>query len=144
MANMIEIIKSVEFWKFVIPIMGGVIAWLANERQKRILDQYQRKETQYKELISTLGSFYAGAVSLEDQGKFLNELNRCWLYCPDHVIKKAYAFLETVHPDTSGTQAEKQEAMGALVLALRQDLLSRKYIKNTELKPSDFKHLRTI
>lgn len=141
---MIEIIKSVDFWKFVVPLLGGVIAWLANERQKRSLEQYQRKEAQYKELISTLNGFYMGVASVDAQGKFLSELNRCWLYCPDDVIQNAYKFLETVHPDTAGNQEEKQRAMGDFVLSLRKDLLSRKYAKSTSLQPNDFKHLRTI
>ena len=35
---MTEIFTSAEFWKFAIPLLGGVIAWLANEHQKRSLD----------------------------------------------------------------------------------------------------------
>ena len=141
---MADVLTSADFWKFVVPLLGGVIAWLANEHQKRKVEQYQRKEAQYKELVSALNAFYTGAASTDGQGKFLSELNRCWLYCPDAVIKKAYGFLETVHPETSGSQEQKQHAMGDLVLALRKDLLSGKYAKSTKLQAGDFKHLKTI
>jgi hypothetical protein len=37
---------------------------------------------------------------------------------------------------------EKEKAVGELILAIREDLISRKPLKKTLLKPEDFKHLK--
>ena len=109
---MTEIFTSAEFWKFAIPLLGGVIAWLANEHQKRSLEQYQKKEAQYQELLTSLKGFYIGVGSPQENANFLAQLNKCWLYCPDEVIKNAYAFLKTVHTDTQFTQEQKARGYG--------------------------------
>lgn len=137
---MIEILTSAEFWKFAIPLLGGVAAWFANEHQKRSLEQYQKKEAQYQELLGSLKGFYIGVGSPQENANFLVQLNKSWLYCPDDVIENAYTFLETVHTDTKSTQEQKQEAMGNLVASIRKDLLSRKYVKATKLSGKDFRH----
>lgn len=139
---MYEVLLSVEFWKFSAPLFGAVIAWFVNEWRKLASEQYQRKEESYKELIQCLKGFYIG---IENSNKlkieFLNQLNRCWLYCPDDVIKKGYAFLNTVHESNSSTDEVKEKAMGEFIVAIRKDLLSRKLVKSTKLNSSDFKHL---
>lgn len=139
---MCEVLSSVEFWKFSAPLFGAVIAWFVNEWRKLASEQYQRKEESYKELIQCLKGFYEGAPnSSELKIEFLNQLNRCWLYCPDDVIKKGYAFLDTVNGTNPSTDEIKKEAMGEFIVAIRKDLLSRKLVKSTNLQASDFKHL---
>jgi hypothetical protein len=114
--------------------LRAVFAWFANEWRKRIAEQYQRKEANYKELVRSLRGFYVGAPDAEARMlEFINQLNMAWLYCPDDVIKKGYAFLDTIRD--SQPDAKKEAAMGAFVLALRQDLLSRGLVKTTSLKP---------
>ena len=126
------------------PLLGAVTAWFANEWRKRIADQYQRKEANYKELIKSLRGFYVGAANAEAlKVEFLNQLNAAWLYCPDDVIKKGYTFLDTVHAKAIRTDSEKEAAMGEFVTALRNDLLSRKLVRTTSLEASNFKHLNT-
>lgn len=139
---MTQIFLSVDFWKFAVPLFGAILAWFANEWRKRLTDQYQRKEANYKELIKSLRGFYVGAANAQElKAEFLNQLNIAWLYCPDDVIKKGYAFLDTVHAKQIRTDAEKEAAMGAFVAAVRMDLLSRKLVQRTSLKAADFKHL---
>jgi hypothetical protein len=136
-----EILSSAEFWKFAIPLLGAVIAWFTNEWRKRVADQYQRKEDNYKELIRSLRGFYIGAANADElKLEFLNQLNISWLYCPDEVIQKGYAFLETVHARQVKSDEEKQLAFGAFVAAIREDLLSRKLVHTTRLSAKDFKH----
>ena len=36
-----EILSSIEFWKFTVPLFGAVIAWFTNESRKRLADEYQ-------------------------------------------------------------------------------------------------------
>lgn len=138
--GMYDIFTSVDFWKFSVPLFGAVVAWLVNEWRKRIWEQYQRKEEGYKELLRCLKGFYVGS-SAELKSEFLNQLNRCWLYCPDNVIKKGYAFLDTVHTSSLSSDQKKEKAMGDFVAAIRSDLLSRKLVRKTLLTGEDFKHL---
>ena len=72
---------------------------------------------------------------------FLDELNQCWLYCPDDVILKAYAFLDTVHTGAATDDATKESHCGDLVAAIRRDLLSRKVPAKTQLTSKHFRHL---
>ena len=137
---------SPSFLKIFIPLMGAVIAWFANEWQKRIWEEYQRKEAKYQALLKSLEGFYTSVEPTKAKQLkqiFLDNLNLCWLYCPDDVIKKAYAFLNSVHTNEKYPDAQKEKALGELVLAVRQDLLSRKVVRNTSLKADDFEILKS-
>jgi hypothetical protein len=137
---------TLDFLKFFLPLAGAAFAWFWNERSRRISDEYERKEQKYAVLIECLQGFYShvsgGQRGRELKAQFLSELNKCWLYCPDEVIGKAYAFLEKVHTDGQYPDEMKERAVGELILAIRIDLLSRKPVRKTKLSPSDFKHLR--
>ncbi|MBE0401507.1 MULTISPECIES: hypothetical protein [Halomonas] len=139
---MIEILSSVDFWKFSAPLFGAILAWFLNEWRKRIWEQYQRKEESYKELIRCLKGFYVGVPNSQElKSEFLNKLNKCWLYCPDEVILNGYAFLDTVHASNTQNHQTKEDAMGKFVASIRKDLLSRKLVRKTSLCSKDFKHL---
>jgi hypothetical protein len=148
-----EPIMSLEFWKFAIPLVGAIVAWILNERSKRAWEHYQRKETNYKELLRCLRGFYVDeeAAKLGKaeklKGDFLDQLNQCWLYCPDEVIKKGYAFLDTVHTNKVYPDSIKEKAMGDFVAAIREDLFSQTLprwtrLQQTNLTGDDFRHLR--
>jgi hypothetical protein len=47
-----------------------------------------------------------------------------------------------VHTGQKPPDAEKERAIGEFILAIRKDLLNRKPVRHTNLKPEDFKHLR--
>ncbi|MFC1692770.1 hypothetical protein ACFL1R_04640 [Candidatus Latescibacterota bacterium] len=137
------IFLSVEFWKFALPLFGAVIAWFVNEWRKRLWEQYQRKEASYKELVRCLRGFYSGTENADRlKGEFLDQLNQCWLYCPDEVIKKGYVFLDTVHTNKVHPDNVKEKAMGKFVAAIREDLLSRELVRCTKLTGDDFRHLK--
>ena len=138
-----EILSSPEFWKFALPLSGAVGAWFINEWRKRLADQYQRKEANYQELLRALRGFYVGAENSADlKAQFLTQLNMSWLYCPDDVIRKGYAFLTTVHTSKVHTDEQKEKALGEFVAAIRNDLLSRKLVGRSSLTAADFKHLK--
>ena len=141
--TMLKIIASVDFLKFALPLLGAIVAWLVNEWRKRIWEQYQRKEQSYRELLRCLKGFYAGANKADElKAEFLNQLNQCWLYCPDDVILKGYAFLNTVHTANLSLDEVKEKAMGDFVASIRNDLLSRKLVRRTKISGKDFKHLK--
>ena len=142
MYAILAVISSVDFWEFALPLLGAILAWYINEWRKRLADQYQRKEANYKELLRSVRGFYVGASNADElRREFLNQLSIAWLYCPDDVIKKGYAFLDTVSTERISSEIEKELALGAFVAATRSDLLSRKLVKKTKLTPADFRHL---
>jgi hypothetical protein len=85
-------------------------------------------------------------VSPEDgrqlKARFLQELNKCWLYCPDEVIQEAYAFRNTVHTKAQHSDEVKERAVGELMIAIRKDLLARVPVRATALTAADFQHLK--
>jgi Pyruvate/2-oxoacid:ferredoxin oxidoreductase delta subunit len=126
-------------------LLGAVGAWFWNERQKRVADQYQRKEAKYKELIHSLRGFYVGTPEAKRlRSEFLEQLNQCWLYCPDDIIQKGYAFLATVHTGPVQSDEVAQKALGDFIAAIRQDLLSDAVVQSAKLTGSAFRHLRAI
>lgn len=131
--------------KFFLPLIGAVIAWFVNEWRKRSWEEYQRKEDRYQELIKSLKGFYLASWTLEEskfhKNNFIDQLNLCWMYCPDDVILKAYGFLDTVHASQKSSDEVKEKALGELILAIRKDLISRKIVSNTTLKPENFRVL---
>jgi len=126
----------------ILTLIGGFVTWYLNERSKRSYEEYRRKEERYSELIKSIQGFYIDSFSKELRSQFLNQLNLCWMYCPDEVIHKAYKFLLMVHTDKKCSDDDKEKAVGEFILAIRKDLINKKPLRNTELKPGDFKHLR--
>jgi len=120
-------------------ILGGVILWYLNQREKRQHDSYVRKEGSYKSLIKSLRGFQQHATDKDKIEEFLLQTDLCWLYCSDEVINKAYNFLDTTHAQIQSTQEETKAALGELILEIRKDLISQKIIKTTNLKSSNFK-----
>lgn len=146
---MTDILLSIDFWKFSVPLLGAVIAWFFNEWRKRIWEQYYRKEESYKELLRCLEGFHESAEPVEAQKlktSFLSEVNKCWLYCPDDVINKIYHFLELSKKHTFDSPEEREanrdaieDAVGVIIASVRKDLLSRKLVKKTKLSEKNFK-----
>lgn len=126
----------------VITFLSGLLMWLLNERSKRIHEEYKRKEEKYSELVKSLEGFYAHSKDVRKIDEFLYHLRLGWLYCSDEVIQKAYSFLSAVHADRRHSDEEKERAAAELMLAIRSDLIRRKPLKKTKLRPEDYKHLR--
>jgi hypothetical protein len=139
-----EVVFSVDFWKILVPALIAIFVWSLNESTKLEWAQYTRKEESYRNLLESSRGFYSSTLDAELRNKFLNELNKCWLYAPDEVIKKGYVFLASVHKGSGKTKEEQQRAMGEFVVAIRNDLLSREIVKASELSAEDFKHLKPI
>ena len=137
---MIDIILSTDFWKIALPALTAIAAWFLNERSKLAWEQYKRKEENYKELLRCLKGFYVGTQDKDLKSQFIHQLNLLWLYAPDEVIETAYRFLEKVKTGVKSLDNEKELACGALVEAVRRDLLKRTILKKTKLNAKDFQH----
>ena len=125
-----------------------VITWFLNENSKRQWERYKRKEDRYVALLKCVKGFYVdtdptAAKSMKEE--FINQLNLCWLYCPDATIQKGYKFLDHVRTGVKKTDQEKEMALGDFVLQLRMDLISDKpwFVPKrvTNFNESDFRIL---
>jgi len=125
----------------VLMVAAGVFTWGLNEKSKRRFEDYVRREARYVELVRSIRGFHAQSEDRDTKERFLVELELCWLYGSDDVIRAAYAFLNTVKTGVTSTDEQKSLAAGELVSAIRQDLLDRKPLKTTTLKPADFEIL---
>lgn len=128
---------------FLVALIITAVSWLLNENSKRRHEDYIRKEQRYGSLLKSLKGFYEQSQNKELKEEFINQVNQCWLYCPDEVIQKAYFFLKTVHTGANTSNTDKETALGELILAIRKDLYTHYPFRRTKLKPEDFKHLRS-
>lgn len=132
---------SIDFLKFALPAAGAVWAWLSNERRRRVWRDYQRKEQRYRQLMRSLRGFYVADADRSKKQAFLDQVNLCWLYCPDDVIRKLYAFLDTVSAAGRKEDREKELALAEVIAAIRGDLIYRRPVRRTSLTAADFRHL---
>lgn len=141
-----EIIKSIlktpTFWAIIIPALIAVITFALTERNKLKWEQYKRKEQSYATLIKSIRGFYVNSQDKELKSRFIEQLNLCWLYAPDEVIKKGYDFLSTIHTGQKSTDEVKESALGDFVATIRKDLLEQRIVTKTKLTGKDYRHLR--
>lgn len=121
--------------------VAGFITWSLTERSKRLFEDYKRREERYAALVRALRGFHVATNDRELKQVFLTELELCWLYGSDDVIRAAYMFLGTVRTGVVSTDEVKEAAVGRLVLAIREDLLRRKPLNTTALKSDEFQIL---
>jgi hypothetical protein len=126
--------------------LGYIFFWFLNEWSKRSDRENRRKEERYKKLINGL-SGYVEPGDTKLQNEFKNELNLCWLYCPDDVIRKATDFYVKVGMNA----ADRSDAAGELLIAIRRDAMRRRprwydwlielipRFRRTTLRPEDYR-----
>jgi len=137
----IKILSDVDFWKIFIPAIAGIIAWRWNEKSKRLHEEFIRKEERYRNLLQALEGFTPTNKNKQElREKFLKELKLAWLYCPDEVIISVNTFIKKMNEENS-TQNDLSLAIKEIIFSIRKDLLSRKVIKNTKLKSTDYQHI---
>lgn len=97
----------------LVPILGilvSVLTWFWNEKQKRVYEEYKRKERMYSHLIGSLKGFYVDSRDKDLKEEFLAQLRLGWMYCPDDVIRKAYVFWRRCIP-TRNTLPRKKHGL---------------------------------
>lgn len=138
-------ILSTEILKITIPVIIVITGWYFTEQSKIRWEQYQSKKESYQELIKNISGFSRYQLNANKRQKFIDQINICWLYAPDEVIKKGYDFIRTVGDGSEKiTNSEREQALSEFILTIRQDMLSRKIVKYTELDSDDFQYLRPL
>jgi hypothetical protein len=128
-----------QYLAVLLPLLAAVVAWYVNERSKRAWEEYVRKERNYTALLEALKGFYSASASKDARDAFIQQVNLCWLYCPDQVIQRAYGFLDAVHEQSALSAADRERALGEFVSEIRHDMLTRRIIKRTCLDGSHFR-----
>jgi len=123
---------------FTLPLAAAVIAWGANEWRKSALSERERREERYRRILESSRGFQEGAPDSQ-KTEFLQEVDLCWLYCGDDVIKAMYAFLDSVTTGSNSTATQRDETFKRLVLAMRNDLWSVWPVRTTKLTAADFR-----
>lgn len=144
------IIPAIPISLALLAIIGSLITWRLTERSKIKYEQYKRKEEKYSALITSFIGFGGQSTSIELQNKFLEQLDLCWLYCPDDVIKKGYAITDAFRADNTHIKTIEEKTKlhndmmnlyGEFIVALRTDLIKNKILNDTGLKSSDYQFL---
>ena len=127
-----------------IPVIGGIIAWYNNEEGKRKQEIMKQKEERYLKMVSAFKAF--GVYKNSDEKtlllqEFLDQLNLCWIYCPDEVIIKANLLVATMRRENKEKYkpVDREKAMGDFLLAIRKDIMNNERPKNTTLNSEDYK-----
>jgi hypothetical protein len=124
-----------------ISVAVGIWTWHRNAAAERAQQDYVRREQRYSALVSSLKGFQI-AGSSENRAEFLAQLNQCWLYCSDPVIRAAYRFVGTVETGAGTGDEARRTAAGELVAAIRRDLIRRQPVLATDLSSSEYRILR--
>ena len=124
---------------FTLPLAAAVVAWVANEWRKSALSERERREERYRRILEASRGFHEGAQDASQKAEFLKEVDLCWLYCGDNVIKAMYAFLDSVKTGTGSTSTQREETFSRLVLAMRNDLWSVWLVRTTKLTAAEFR-----
>jgi len=127
-----------------IPFALAVVLWFLQDRSKFNWEQHKRKEERYVKMFNSLSGFYANAdpdKARAKKVKFVDQLRLAWLYCPDEVIRKSNAFLDTIKAGNPKPKEKQEEALGEFVLEARKDLMGKGWLwrKKTKLAPDEFK-----
>lgn len=128
----------------LIALGSGLLTFHLNECSKRRYEEYKRREERYASLIRSLKGFYETSPSEEKKTEFLDQVSLCWMYCPDDVINRAYRFLSTVRTGQKYSKKDQEKAVGELILEIRRDLIGRKPLRKTVLRPEQFQILVPI
>ncbi len=105
-----------------IALISGIVLWYFNERGKRAFQIYVEKLRLYEELIDSLDSFYQGAGAVDKRQNFNNKMRLAWMYCSRDVIERGDDFLETTRVGNQASDDEKNQAVDALMRAIRKDM----------------------
>jgi len=128
-------------WQILIPILSLILAWYLNEKSKRIEEEYKRKEEHYINLLVSVRGFHENTSNNEQCLEFLKQVDLCWLYCPDIIIKKLYEFLDNFRKQKESFNQEKVlNSISELVFEIRKDLINKRQVTRTKLKSNDFQH----
>jgi len=127
------------------PIISGIISsyftYFFTSKSKHSEAILKSKEEKYNNLLVLLQGFIGITASGDLKREFLEELYKSWLYASDDVVKAINKMIQLII-DSHGKPPDRnigREAVGAIVLDMRKDLL-----RKTKLSFEDFGYFDVI
>jgi hypothetical protein len=122
---------------FIFAASASIIIWYLNERKRRSIQEYKQKEKRYIELIELIEKLKPDEKPSDHlRDEFLHQINLCWLYCPDNVVRKIAELISKLNNDNISQEA-KDSSMNELMITLRKDIR-----KKTKLNQDDYKKIK--
>ena len=122
-------------------IISSYLTYYFTIKSKKSEAIFKFKEEKYANLLVLLKGFVGTTASNDTRRKFFEEQYRAWIYSSDDVVKAINNMVELVK-NSSGSSPdpeEGREAVGNIVVAMRNDLLGK-----TNLIHSDFYYTDVI
>ena len=120
-------------------IIGGFISYYFASKSKKLEAVIKFREEKYSNLLILLQGFVGSTVSYETKKKFFEEQYKSWIYCSDEVVAAINNLVQLVI-DSEGKDPNPQEgkkAIGAIVLAMRKDLLGKTTLTHKDFRYTD-------
>lgn len=118
-------------------VLGAVLAYVFTMRAKRGESMTRFKEEKYAELLIKLQGFIGTTKSAQMKREFFEAQYQSWLYASDEVVDAMNCLVQLVIA-SRGTAPDPElgrRAIGAIVLAMRRDLLG-----GTKLSEDSFRY----
>lgn len=126
----------------IVGVLGALIAagtYYTTEQSKLEADSYSRRAERYERLVASASAFQVGAADLTPRIVFLREMDQCWLYCPDHVLRAGYRFLDSVKTGANSTEEGRAKAFAEFMVAIREDLLSGPRATESDMRTNEYR-----
>lgn len=136
-------------WKDYLPlftVIVGIVIWGLTEWAKRSYDKYLQKVKEYTKLIDLIEALEErqNPGDPEHKTKFMRQLNKCWLVCPDDIINQIISYLKKLNDDRVSKE-DREKMKNEIMITLRKDTLKIMpwdHIRpQTKLKDTDYQNL---
>lgn len=118
-------------------VLGALMAYIFTSRAKRDESIVRFKEEKYAKLLVKLQGFVGTTSSGQLKREFFEEQYQSWLYASDEVVEAVNHLVQLASKSRGAPpdQEAGRKAIGAVVLAIRKDLL-----KTTSLSYKSFQY----
>jgi hypothetical protein len=120
-------------------VIGAFLTYLFTSRSKREESITRFKEEKYAKLLIKLQGFVGSTTSSQLKKEFFEEQYQAWLYASDDVVVALNTMVRLVieNKGESPNPEEGRRVVGNIVLAMRQDLLSKTNLDYTAFQYID-------
>lgn len=123
----------------VTALVTSILTYHFTNKAKRAEAMLRFREEKYAKLLVLLEGFVGNTASAETKRAFFKEQHESWLYCSDEVTEVINKMIKLVSNTKGVVRVEGEDPVGAIVLAMRKDLLGK-----TKLQASDFRYIDVI
>jgi hypothetical protein len=124
----------------------SLLVWGFSEWAKRSNERFLQKEERYLKLIELIENLKENEKPGDPDLKirFIHQINLCWLYCSDDVVRKTINLISKFNDDRVPKE-EKEKTVSELMISLRKDVLKIMpwNIRPTKLNQADYEKINS-